>query len=201
MTDTPITPARPPTIYREVAVKPLEWEDVDRGRCTKWQASALGGAYELVDFGKDDPGFAVNFYWGQPLSFWFIQGDPDEWGPTGPKMFPTLDEAKAAAQADYEARILSALTTPPAREISEAATHRHRKGGEYVLIGYGKMQAEGWTEEGKWLGERIGYENQSVDMREVAVYRSVADPTEMWVRPREEFEDGRFTALEAAHHD
>ena len=98
---------------REMVVKPLEWEDADRGFCTKWRASALGGAYELVDFGKDDPGFAVNFYWGRPLSFWFIQGDPDEWGPTGPKMFPTLDEAKAAAQADYEARIRTALEAKP----------------------------------------------------------------------------------------
>lgn len=33
-------------------------------------------------------------------------------------------------------------------------------------------------------------------MREVAIYRSVTDPTEIWVRPREEFEDGRFEAQE-----
>ena len=98
-----------------VAVKPLEWVDADEGMCTKWRAAALGGHYELVDFGKDDPGFAVNFHWGRPLSFWFIQGEPDEWGPTGPKIFSTLKAAKAAAQADYERRILSALAHPPAQ--------------------------------------------------------------------------------------
>jgi hypothetical protein len=61
------------------------------------------------------------------------------------------------------------------------ATHRHKKRGtEYVLIGIGKMQSEKWY---------------PVDMREVAIYRSATDPTEIWVRPREEFEDGRFEAL------
>lgn len=92
-----------------VRVKELEWEDADEGMCTKWRACALGGHYELVALDGDGGGLAVNFYWGRPLSFWFIQGEPDEWGPTGPKMFPTLDEAKAAAQRDYEVRILSAL--------------------------------------------------------------------------------------------
>jgi hypothetical protein len=33
-------------------------------------------------------------------------------------------------------------------------------------------------------------------MREVAIYRSVDDGS-LWVRPREEFEDGRFAALDA----
>lgn len=92
-----------------VRVKELEWADADEGMCTKWRACALGGHYELVALDGDGGGLAVNFYWGRPLSFWFIQGEPDEWGPTGPKMFPTLDEAKAAAQRDYEVRILSAL--------------------------------------------------------------------------------------------
>lgn len=101
-----------------VSVKPLKWEDADEGMCTKWRAAALGGHYELVAFEGED-GFAVNFSWGRPLSFWFIQGEPDEWGPTGPKMFPSLDEAKAAAQADFESRILSALS--PASEMEPVA--------------------------------------------------------------------------------
>jgi hypothetical protein len=92
-----------------VEVKPLEWEDADEGMCTKWRAAALGGHYELVSFDKE-PGFAVNFHWGRPLSFWFIQGEPDEWGPTGPKMFPTLEDAKAAAQADCDSRIFSSIS-------------------------------------------------------------------------------------------
>lgn len=116
------TPSLPPRSGG--VVKGLEWEDADEGMCTKWRAAALGGHYELVDFGKDDPGFAVNFHWGRPFSFWFIQGEPDEWGPTGPKIFPTLQEAKAAAQADYEARIRSALADP----IPEAPADEEVKG-------------------------------------------------------------------------
>ena len=99
-----------------VEIKPLEWEDADEGMCTKWRAAALGGHYELVSFDKE-PGFAVNFHWGRPLSFWFIQGEPDEWGPTGPKIFPTLEEAKAAAMQDFEKRILSSLSPAPVGDV------------------------------------------------------------------------------------
>lgn len=75
----------------------------------------------------------------------------------------------------------------------ETPTHRHKKRGtEYVLIGIGKMQAENWYEPNH--GSRVAAGN--VDMREVAIYRSATDPTEIWVRPREEFEDGRFQVLE-----
>jgi hypothetical protein len=49
-------------------------------------------------------------------------------------------------------------------------THRHRKGGLYELLGYGRH-----TETGDAL----------------AVYRS--DDGTLWVRPREMFDDGRFT--------
>lgn len=69
-----------------------------------------------------------------------------------------------------------------------------KRGTEYELIGIGKMQAEGWL-----ITSTINWESTSarnVDMQEVAVYRSVTDPTEIWVRPRGEFEDGRFIRVE-----
>jgi len=90
-------------------------------------------------------------------------------------------------------------------------THRHKKRGtEYVLIGFGKMQAEDWFNFAPLPGGdgcfcthhpddpahgSACYDPPSVDMCEVAVYRSATDPTEIWVRPREEFEDGRFEPL------
>ena len=83
---------------------------------------------------------------------------------------------------------------PPASNVTEEPTHRHKKRGtEYVLIGIGKMQAEHW-----YQSETPSAPEAEVDMREVAIYRSAIDPSEIWVRPREEFEDGRFEALRAA---
>lgn len=77
--------------------------------------------------------------------------------------------------------------------MAEKATHRHKKRGtEYVLISIGKMQAENWKFWERWGS---GFRRLAkVDMREVAIYRSVDDGS-LWVRPREDFEDGRFEVL------
>ncbi|WP_205649548.1 hypothetical protein [Agrobacterium sp. CNPSo 2736] len=94
---------------------------------------------------------------------------------------------KHSAQA--AALVIMALNPP-------IATHRHKKRGtEYVLIGVGKMQAENWKFPHTYrdMGESET-DMLSVDMREVAIYRSIDDDS-LWVRPREEFEDGRFEAL------
>lgn len=101
-----------------VRVKPLIWEAADE-ICTKWRAEAFQGRYELVTF-KGEDGWAVNFSWGRPLSYWFIQGEPDVWGPTGPKMFPTIESAKAAAQADCETRVLATIDAVDLRPVREA---------------------------------------------------------------------------------
>lgn len=90
-------------------------------------------------------------------------------------------------------RILALRSRPAsALPVVGAPTHRHVKtGGEYTLLGIGRMQS------GNWIGDVMGgdgeYRRQSVDMREVAIYRG-ADG-KLWARPSEEFEDGRFVAL------
>ena len=74
----------------QVGVKALEWEE--RGT-DFWRAQGIDRVYEIVAL-ADGRFFLTN----------------------GPRLsdYPTLEAAKAAAQADYEARIRSALTVQPA---------------------------------------------------------------------------------------
>jgi len=69
--------------------------------------------------------------------------------------------------------------------MSELYKHKKR-GTVYELIGIGRMQSDSWIDEAK---------PAPVDFRQVVIYRNVNDPTEIWARPREEFEDGRFALL------
>lgn len=97
-----------------VKVKPLEWEESLRDR---WIGTPV------VKLGE--------------LAFWifrhhdgtFKRATKDGW-----QYFPTLEAAKAAAQADYDSRILSAVEAVPASQIrAEALREGYRNGVEAFL--------------------------------------------------------------------
>lgn len=94
-----------------VKVKPLEWIPED-APCTRFKAEALGGHMMIVELDPEThPGtYSVGIDLGG-LCFKFVLAEYDDFPPkyTAPAKFDGIDNAKAAAQADYEARILSAL--------------------------------------------------------------------------------------------
>lgn len=103
---------------------------------------------------------------------------------------------RVAARGDHGPTEVVYLYEHPSAVTAVQSTHRHKKRGtRYVLLGIGKMQAERWFEPDR-AEVLAGRDGRSVDMREVAVYRS-ADDRSLWVRPLEEFEDGRFEELPA----
>jgi hypothetical protein len=69
-----------------------------------------------------------------------------------------------------------------------------KRGTKYVLLGFGKFQASNLyfkVFDDVWLTDAF----RSLDMIEVAIYRSL-DDDELWVRPKSEFNDGRFELVE-----
>jgi len=96
-------------------VRELVWEGVD-AICTREKAEAWGGHYSVVEFdaGTEDAHFSTNIDLGGFAFVFILEHDP--FGGRRPQRFPTLEAAKAAAQADYEARILAALTAYEAKE-------------------------------------------------------------------------------------
>jgi len=101
-----------------------------------------------------------------------------------------LDETTSSSTVPSDPPRSGAATREDAGTTTPIPTHRHKeRGTEYVLVGYGKMQANNWYEDTNTRPQWV-----PVDMREVAIYRSVDDGS-LWVRPREEFEDGRFEIL------
>ena len=81
-----------------------------------------------------------------------------------------------------------------AAEVKPRVKH-NKRGTTYEVIGTGKIQAENWWERNPNRGQATFNKfDQTVDMREVVIYRSESDGS-LWVRPAEEFNDGRFSAL------
>ena len=78
-------------------VKPLDWQAAGRDWCA---VSAVGTYY---------------VQWDDETGHWFaaLENDAPDHHVIEPGDQPSLDAAKAAAQADYEIRILSALEPAP----------------------------------------------------------------------------------------
>jgi hypothetical protein len=87
-----------PVRAAEVKVKPLEWDDAIHGG---WVALGAAGVYHVNKIYDLDYASGVR---GFDFSNPFNHDSP---------MFSTAAEAKAAAEADYEARILAALSLSP----------------------------------------------------------------------------------------
>lgn len=98
-----------------VKVKALEWEPVEAWkRCSKERARAFGGEYQIVMLDPDDEHPLPSLYFEIGLGAFMFRFEQEQDpmgfpGETCPKKFPSVESAKAAAQADYERRILSAI--------------------------------------------------------------------------------------------
>lgn len=81
-------------------------------------------------------------------------------------------------------------------------THTHVKSKrDYIVQFDGKIQSEYWIDlQSYWHLDDSEYisigslKSKRVDMREVRVYEAIIDQSH-WVRPKEEFNDGRFKEI------
>ena len=91
----------------QVAVKPLEWVDfADRGA----KAQAWNDANYMIQKWSDGRWEISASYPGHSTALYGID-----------RFHPTIEAAKAAAQADYEARIRSSLTAQPSPDVAAPA--------------------------------------------------------------------------------
>lgn len=99
-------------------IKPLEWSSVEAWKqCSKERAPAFGGEYQIVMRDPDgDQLPSLYFEIGLGAFMFRFEQAQDPMGLPGetcPRKFPSITDAKAAAQADYERRIMSALEPTP----------------------------------------------------------------------------------------
>lgn len=115
-----------------VAVKPLEWVDFhDRGA----KAQAWNDANYMIQKWIDGRWEISASYPGYSTSIYGVD-----------RFHPTLASAKAAAQADHEARIRSALTAAPAPDPAQIRADAMREAARTVWSEYDEKDASYWGE-------------------------------------------------------
>jgi hypothetical protein len=91
-------------------LRPLEWQEDTKSICTRAFAPALGGRMIVVELDPGSGVYAAGIDFG-PLCFALIQARYEDLvgSYSAPAQYPSIEAAKAAAQADYERRVLSCL--------------------------------------------------------------------------------------------
>ena len=150
----------------QVGVKPLEWEE--RGT-DFWRALGTDRVYEVIAL-ADGRFFLTN----------------------GPRLsdYPTLEAAKAAAQADYDARIRSALTVQPAPEVAALVEAAKEASTDLLITAYNARHAAKTDHLWEGVAENLDDSRASlsaavmratVEMyRMVEALRDIAEPTRLF---------------------
>lgn len=143
-----------------VAVKPLEWNP--------FRAETPFGSY-CIDDQTDLPIHALN---GRPP--FLLSGS----SLTSLSRHPTLEAARAAAQADHDALVRSRLVAAPQPAVPEGwqPTHVHvKRGTAYQIIS---------------ASARLQCSGTLTDNEVMVVYQG--EDGQLWARAEYEFNDGRF---------
>jgi hypothetical protein len=95
-------------------IRPLEWFADTESICTRAFAPALGGKMIVVELDPGSGEYSAGIDLGG-LCFRFIQARYEDGigGYSAPAKYPSLEAAKAAAHADYEARVRACLVEGP----------------------------------------------------------------------------------------
>lgn len=95
------------------AIKPLCWVDDTESICTRAYAPALGGKMIVVELDPGSGEYSAGIDMSGLCFRLILDTYHDGFGAyTAPAKFPSIEAAKEAAQADYEARVSSCLSGP-----------------------------------------------------------------------------------------